>query len=129
MAPKDKEMTFEVPEQMREFAEKSVDQARRAFDSFMAATQDAVTTVEGSASAVQSGAMDIGRKALAHAEQNVENAFDFAKKLVKAKDLNEVMALQQEFLNSQMAAFGDQTKEMGDEVMKTATEATNRKPD
>ena len=29
---------FEVPEQMREFAEKSVDQARKAFDDFMGAT-------------------------------------------------------------------------------------------
>ena len=40
---------------MRDFAEKSVDQARKAFDDFMGATQKAVTNVEDSASAVQAG--------------------------------------------------------------------------
>ena len=37
---------FEVPTQMRQFAEQSVEQARKAVDGFMTAAQKAVTTAE-----------------------------------------------------------------------------------
>ena len=35
---------------------------------------------------------------LSIAEQNIANSFEFAQKLVRAKDIQEVMALQQEYL-------------------------------
>ena len=38
---------FEIPAQMRDAADKSVEQARRAFDQFIDATQKAVAKVEG----------------------------------------------------------------------------------
>ena len=37
---------FEVPAEMRAFAEKSVEQAKQAFDSFISAAQHAVNTAE-----------------------------------------------------------------------------------
>jgi len=61
----------------------------------------------------QSGAKDVGQKAMGFAEQNIANSFEFAQKLVRAKDLQEVMALQQEFLASQMKAMSEQAKDLG----------------
>ncbi len=131
MASEDKNFSapFEVPEQMREFADKSFDQARRAFDSFMAATQSTVTTVEGSANVMQSGTMDISKTVLSFAETNVESAFNFAQKLLQAKDLQEVVSLQQEFLKTQMETLGTQAKTMSEQVMKTASDAAKRTDD
>ncbi|MEZ5841715.1 MAG: phasin [Hyphomicrobiales bacterium] len=129
MAGKKADTGFEIPEQMREFADKSMDQARKAFDSFMSATQKAVTSVEGSTNAVQAGTMDVGRMAIDYAETNVNAAFAFAQKLVHAKDPQEFLALQQEFIQKQLATYTEQTKSIGESVAKAAGEiAKTAKP-
>lgn len=114
---------FEVPTQMRQLAEQSLEQARKAVDGFINAAQKTVTTVEAQATAAQSGAKDVGAKAMSFAEQNIATSFEFAQKLVRAKDLQEVMALQQEFLQSQMKALGEQAKDIGTAATKAAMDA------
>jgi len=117
---------FEVPTQMRQFAEQSLEQARKAMDGFITAAQKAATTVEAQANAAQSGAKDVGQRAMSFAEQNVASSFEFAQKLVRAKDIQEVMALQQEFLQSQMKTMSEQAKDLGSAATKTAMD--NLKP-
>ncbi len=114
---------FEIPDQMREFADKSVDQARKAFDDFMGATQKAVSNVEDSASAVQAGAADVNKKALTYAEEHVDAAFQFAQQLVKANDLEEMMKLQQDYLRSQMENLGEQAREFSNSATKAVQDA------
>ena len=75
---KDAMRQFEVPADMRAMAEKSVEQARVAFNSFLGAAQQAMTNFEGQTLAAQAGAKDIGEKALSYAERNVANTFAFA---------------------------------------------------
>ncbi len=83
---------FEVPEEMRDFANKSVEQAKRAFDSFMGATQEAAANLKGSAETMQRNAADATHQVVGYAEQNVKAAFEHAQALVKAKGFDEVMA-------------------------------------
>lgn len=120
----DGEKGFEIPDQMREFAEKSVDQARKAFDDFMSVTQKAVETAEDSASIVQSGATDVNRKTLSYAEEHMDAAFQFAQKLVQAKDLEEMVGLQQSYLRSQMEALGEQARELSNTATKAAQDVS-----
>ena len=56
---------FEIPEQMREVADRSVDQARKAFEQFLEATGQAIANAEGSAKSLREGAADVNRQALA----------------------------------------------------------------
>jgi phasin len=114
---------FEVPEQMRDFAEKSVDQARKAFDDFMGATHKAVTNVEDSANAVQAGAADANKKALNYAEEHVNAAFKFAQELVKADNVEDMMKLQQNYLRGQMEALGEQAREFSNSATKAVQDA------
>ncbi len=114
---------FEIPEQMRDFAEKSVDQARKAFDDFMGATHKAVTNVEDSANAVQAGASDVNKKALTFAEEQVDAAFKFAQALVKADNGEDMMKLQQDYLRSQMENLGEQAREFSNTASKTVQDA------
>lgn len=114
---------FEIPDQMRDFAEKSVDQARKAFDDFMNVTQKAVETAEDSATIVQSGATDVNRKTLSFAEEHMDAAFQFAQKLVRAKDVEEMMGLQQDYLRRQMEALGEQARDLSNTATKTAQQA------
>ncbi len=113
--------TYEVPVEMRDFAERSVEQARKAFEGFMGAAQKAAGSLEGATDNLRSGARDVSTKSMTFAEANVRAAFDHAQRLVKAKNIQEVMQLQSEYLRSQMAALQEQAKEIGATVQKSAT--------
>ena len=56
---------FEIPPEMRAFAEKSVEQARQAFDGFMSAAHHALSTFEGQAETARKGAAGVAEKAMA----------------------------------------------------------------
>jgi phasin len=113
-------MQPEVPAEMREFAERSVAQARKAFEGFMGAVQKTTGAVQSATSLGQNGAHDVSEKAVSFAESNVNAAFDLAEKIVKAKDVQEVLSLQAEYLKHQMDAIQQQTRELGDAVQKAA---------
>ena len=113
-------MSYEVPAEMRELAERSVEQARKAFDGFIGAARKAVEAAHGTTETARFNTQDVSRKAISYAEGNVAAAFDLAQKLVNAKDLTEVMQLQSDFLKAQMAAFQAQIKEMGADVQAAA---------
>lgn len=115
---------FEIPAAMRALATQSVEQAKQAFDQFMASAQEAVTTLEGRATTVQAGAKDINAKAMDFAERNVSTAFDFARKLVNAKDAQELARLQSEFVQVQMKALAEQAKELGEAAAKGTSSAS-----
>jgi phasin len=112
--------TFEIPPEMRNVAEQSVVQARQAFDSFMDAAQKAAAKVEEQAAAMQAGAKGTSEKIMGYAERNIAASFDFAQRLARAKDVQEIAKLQQEFIQSQMKALGEQAQELGQTVVQTA---------
>ena len=105
---------FQIPPEMRSLAEQSVAQAQQAFDGFMAAAQGAVSTFEGRAAAAQAGAKDVRRKAVAFAERNVDASFDFARRLMAAKDTNELVKLHAEYLTAQVQTLSEHTRELGE---------------
>jgi phasin len=117
---KDPMSNFEIPADMRRLAETSVAQAKQAFDGFMSAAQQAVSRVESQTAAAQVGASDMSRKAMTFASQNMAASFAFAQKLAQARDVEEVMRLQAEFLKSQMQTFAEQAKELGTSFTQSA---------
>jgi len=115
---------FEVPPEMRAFAEKSVEQAKTAFDNYMNQATKAMGAVESQTDAATTGARDVGRQALGFAEENVASAFAFAEKLVRARDPQEIMQLQSEFAKETMQKLADQSKAMAEQLQTAAREAT-----
>ena len=87
----------------------------------MGVAQKAVGSVNAGAFTMPSGVKDVGAKAMGYAEANVKAAFDHALKLVHAKDLQEVMQLQSEYLKAQMATLQEQAKEIGSTVQNAVT--------
>jgi phasin len=115
---------FEIPAEMRAFAEKSVEQAKLAFDSFVSAAQQAVNTAENQAASARTGAKEAGELAMRFAERNIASSFDFAQKLLRAKDPQEVTALHAEYVKSQVATLTDQAKELSKQAAKMAGQGT-----
>jgi phasin len=104
---------FEVPPDMRAFAEKSVVQAREAFDGFIGAARKAAQQAQTTAATAQSSAKDMTQLAMSFAERNIASTFDFAQKLARAKDANEILTLHADYVQRQMEAFSEQAKEIG----------------
>lgn len=117
---------FEIPSDLRSFAEKSVEQAKKAFDDFIHTAQTAASKVETSATTMQSGAVELNRKVLGLAEQNITAAFEHANRLVKAKDPEEIVRLHSEFLKNQMATLGEQARQIGDTAAATVSAIAER---
>ncbi len=114
-------LNLEIPAEVREFAEKTVDQARKAFDGFVAAAQKAASQSETVAESAAANAKDISTKAIGYAEANVKAAFDLAESLIKAKDPKEILSIQSEFLKAQVATVQEQAKALGEAVKKAVT--------
>jgi phasin len=118
---------FEIPKEMRSIAEASFDQARKAFESFVATAQQHASTIEGKGETVRASAKDISTKAVAYAEKNVAASLDYAHQLLNAKDLSDVMRLHSEYVQSQMKSLAEQASEMGQLVSRAAMEAAKPK--
>jgi len=112
---------FEVPNELRDFAERSVEQARKAFEGFLTVAQKAAGAAGDAANTSQSSAKSVSASILSYTEQNVNAAFDLAHKLVQAKDPQEAFALQSEYLKSQLAALQAQAKDLGALIQKSVT--------
>lgn len=123
---KDPMMTFEIAPEIRKFAEQSVEEARKAFDCFITAAQSAANDIEERANSAQAGVKDVGERAMTFAERNVTSSFEFAQKLVRAKDTEEIMKLQADYVQSQIKTLNDQAKEIGSMASRAAMRAANR---
>ena len=118
----DPKMTMEVPVQVREFAEKSIDTAEKAFSSFMESASKSVAMVPGPMT-------DVAKHALAISETNLKSSFEHARKLLQAKDINEMMQLQSEFLRNQYGAATEQFKKMAGMTGSAANSDLEEQPD
>lgn len=101
-------------------AESSVEQARKAFDNFLNAAQRTASTFEGQSQAARENAKDLGTKAITYAEKNVAASLDYAEKLIRAKDVTEVLRLHSDYVQEQIRTLADQARELGQTVTRSA---------
>jgi phasin len=118
---------FEIPKEMRSMAEASFDQARQAFEKFLANAQQTAGSIEERGATVRAGAKDISEKAISFAEKNVRASLDYAQALLQAKDLAEIMRLHSEYVQAQMRSLAEQASEMGQILSRAAMEAAKPK--
>jgi len=114
------EPKLEVPNELRDLAEKTIDQAEKAFTLFFDAASKSMAAVPGAGT-------EISKQALTFTEQNLKSAFEHARKLVHATDLQEAMRIQSEFLRSQFTSAGEHMRNITGEVMSAAKDMTKGK--
>ena len=106
---------LEIPEQMRDLAEKNVEQARAAYGQFM----DAMTQAMGMwskgipSNEITSGFKVVQDRAIRFAKQNAEAGFALAGDLANAKDIQDVLSMQSRYAQSQMQNYALQAQELG----------------
>ena len=113
---------FQVPEQMRAFAEKGVSQARDSYAKFKDVAETHNGTIEAVFSTAGKGAHDYSTKLMDITKTNTNATFDFVQALVGVKSLSEAMELWSSHTRKQVEAFTAQTKELAELTQKVATE-------
>ena len=100
---------------MREIAEQNLTQSKAALEGLLLITRKAIDGMDEQASAIRERSMFL-------TEETFANTFDFVQKLLRMKEPQELPQLQSEFVSRQAQILGDQTKELGQSIMRGANE-------
>ena len=74
-------------------------------------------------SATPWGKTDFGEKLKSFTEQNIAAVHDLIQKLSQARDFQDIIKIQTEYMQTQLRLFADQAKQLGEAYMKTAAGA------
>ena len=113
---------FEVPEQMRAFAEKGVSQARDSYAKFKDAAESHNGTIEAVFSTVSKGASEYSAKLMEIMKATTTANLDFAQELIGVKSPTQAMELWTSHAKKQFEAFTAHSKELAELTKKVATE-------
>ena len=113
---------FEVPEQMRAFAEKGVSQARDSYAKFKAAAETHNGTIEAVFTSASKGASAYSAKMLEFFKANTTASLDFAQELFGVKTPAAAIELWTSHTRKQFETLAAQAKELTELGQKVATE-------
>jgi hypothetical protein len=100
-------------EQLSTVAGQTMKQARGAMENYLDFFQKNM-------SASPWAGAELNKKVADYAQQNIATAFGFAQKLTQAKDLQDLVRIQTEFLQTQMKSLTEQAKDLSETATKAA---------
>ncbi len=112
----------EVPEMMRSFAEKGVQQAKDNYVKFKSAADQATLAFEDTYTTATKGAAEFNLKALDALRINVNAAFDYTRELFATKTLADAVELSSAHVRKQFEVLTVQTKELAETAQKIASQ-------
>lgn len=119
---------FGMPDQLRDLAEKNVEQGRAAYAQFMDAMMKASSMWLGAlpANEMTANFKTVQERSVNFAKQNAEAAFSAASELANARDIQDVISIQSRYAQTQMQAYALQAQEIG-RLMTMATQTMQPK--
>jgi phasin len=113
---------FEVPEQMRAFAEKGVSQARDHYAKFKDVAETHNGTVEAVFTLASKGASEYSARLMEIVQANTTANLDFAQELLGVKSPSEAMGLWTSHTRKQLETATAQARELAELGQKVATQ-------
>ena len=113
---KDAKPLEELKTSANQIVGQTMEQTRGALDNYFSFVQKAL-------SSFPLGGTEFGEKLRSYAETNITATNEYVRKLSEAKDLQEAIRIQTEFMQTQFNAFGEQAKSLGEAFTKAATDA------
>src|SRR5260221_11644697 len=114
---------FEVPEQMRAFAEKGVSQARDNYAKFKDAAETHNVAIEAVFTSASKGASEYTAKLMEFMKANTTAHLDFTQELFSVKSPTDAFALWTGHSKKQLETFQAQAKELAEIAQRAATAA------
>ena len=96
-------------------AEQNLNQSQAAFEGLLTMARNAFRSIDQQSFAISANSITV-------AEQTFSNAFDFAHKLVRIKEFQELAQIRSEFVGRQTQVLSDQTKELSQKMMQGVQE-------
>jgi len=113
---------FEVPEQMRAFAERGVSQARDNYAKFKDAAESHNGTIEAVFASASKGVSEYSAKVMEFMKANTTTNLNFAHELLGIKSPTEAMELYTAHARKQFETLAAQAKELAELTQKVAAE-------
>ena len=114
-AQQNTERAVQATNWVRAIAEQNLNQSKAAFEGLLMIARNAVPSVDRQSSA-------ICEHSIAAVEQTLSNAFDFAHKVIRIKEPQELVQIQSDFVSRQAQMLGEQTKELRQRMMEEVQE-------
>lgn len=114
---------FQVPEQVRAFAEQGVSQAREGYQRFKEAAESSNGALEAMYATATRGAGDFTTKVIDMAQTNTEAAFAFTQSLMGVKSLPEAFELMNAHARKQFEVLTAQSQDLAAMTQKAAAAA------
>ena len=114
----------ELPDSIRSIMKSSIEQARKAFDSFVATSENMLHGLDTSANPVADSLKSLNEKVAAFTRQNAEANFNLAMRLADARQLSDIVELQNAHMREQMETFSKQLEELRELTVKAVKEGS-----
>jgi hypothetical protein len=105
--------------ELSRIANQTLDQTRGAVDAYF-------DILKRTISSAPSGGTEFGETLKSYAEKNIDTTHEFVKRLTQAKDFQQIVQIQTEFVQSMMNAFGEQTKSLTEAYIKTTADVVKK---
>ena len=112
----------EVPEMVRDFAEKSVQQAKDVYSRIKSAAEGSTDVLEDTYASATKGATEFNLKALEAMRANMNASFDYTSELMGSKTLAEAVERSASHVRKQFESLSEQAKTLSMLAQKVATE-------
>jgi hypothetical protein len=103
----------------REFVEQTLNQSKDALEGFLKASNKMAKEFETQSSAIRE------QHTTALAGKALSNSVDFGQKCLRAKEPDELVQLQTEFMAQQAQMFAEQTRELGQQIQSATQTSYN----
>lgn len=117
---------MDIPDSVRQMAEKNVDQAKAAYSQFLDMARKAQDMASQSSGAMTRAAMDVQGEVMRYTQQNIEAGFQAAADLARARDMKEFFEIQSRHAQRQMQTYAQQAQELGRLMTQAAQKAQNK---
>ncbi len=117
------EATGASAEAIREFAERSVQQAKESYDRFKIVAEETTGAFEDAYTAAAKGFSEVSLKAIEAAQENANAAYELARNLLNVRSVTEAFDLQAAYARGRFEARVGQAKEFAALVGKVANDS------
>ena len=100
-------------EDLSAIAAQTMEKTRGAVDNYF-------NYLQKSMSSFPWGGTDLSEKLKSFTEHNIAASHEYVRKLSQAKDFQDVIQIQTEYMQTQMSSFAEQAKTLGEACMKAA---------
>jgi phasin len=115
----------DIQAQMRDAAEKGVDETRQAFERLRVVAEDATSAFETSMKTAADGVQAFNLKVVEAMRATAEANFDFLTALVSVRSLSEAIELNTEHARKSFDALSAQSKDLGETARKLAADVAS----